>query len=117
MIFHFTLAYTISSLFNVLNLNKIHRVKGQFGVATGTSMKLYTDTKFNWRALDAIHLLINHRHYRKNIFDSKQTIILFYYLFISVDPGYKAIPVFDDRNITTYKFPFGEMARETMTDP
>jgi len=31
-----------------------------------------------------------------------------------VDPDYKKIPSFDEKNITTYKFPFGEMAREIM---
>lgn len=42
----------------------IHRVKGAFGAATGTSLQLYTNVNFNWRELDAIHLLINHRSYR-----------------------------------------------------
>jgi hypothetical protein len=43
----------------------IHRVKGDFGAATGVSMSLYKNLKFDWRHLDAIHLLMNHRSYRE----------------------------------------------------
>lgn len=31
-----------------------------------------------------------------------------------VDPDYKKLPVFNEENIKTYKFPFGEMARDIM---
>ena len=43
----------------------IHRVKGDFGADTSVSMSLYDNPTFNWRHLDAIHLLVNHRVYSK----------------------------------------------------
>ncbi len=43
---------------------QLHRVKIKFGADIGISLKLYKDPAFNWRALDAIHLLISHRSYR-----------------------------------------------------
>ena len=42
---------------------QLHRVKIKFGADIGISLKLYKDSTFNWRALDAIHLLISHRSY------------------------------------------------------
>lgn len=42
---------------------KIHRVKVQFGADVDLSFYLYTKQDFDWRALDTIHLMINHRHY------------------------------------------------------
>ncbi len=40
----------------------------------------------------------------------------YYYfkLILSVDPGYKKLPVFNEENIKSYKSPFGEMARDIM---
>ena len=43
----------------------VHRVKGNFGADTTVSMSLYDNPTFNWRHLDAIHLLVNHRDYSK----------------------------------------------------
>jgi hypothetical protein len=43
----------------------IHRVKGDFGADTGVSMSLYKNRKFDWRHLDIIHLLMNHRSYNE----------------------------------------------------
>ena len=72
----------------------IHRVKGNFGADTGISQRLYKNRQHRWRQLDAIHLLINHRYY--------------------LDPNFSKIPVFDEINIQTYEYPFGEMAREVL---
>ena len=47
------------------NPQLIHRVKGNFGADTSVSMNLYENPTFNWRHLDAIHLLVNHRSYSK----------------------------------------------------
>lgn len=46
----------------------VHRVKGDFGIITDVSLNLYRNTSkpFEWRSLDSIHLLVNHRFYRKN---------------------------------------------------
>jgi hypothetical protein len=46
----------------------IHRVKGDFGADTGVSMSLYTTKKSDWRRLDVIHLLMNHRSYSELYF-------------------------------------------------
>ena len=47
----------------------LHRVKGQFGVDFRVSLYLYTDPDFNWRELDAIHLMTGFRneckHFKK----------------------------------------------------
>ncbi|XP_046640933.1 uncharacterized protein LOC124326253 isoform X2 [Daphnia pulicaria] len=72
----------------------IHRVKGDFGAATGVSMSLYKNLKFDWRHLDVIHLLMNHRSY--------------------LDPNYNKTPVFDENNIRTYEYPFGDMVRHLL---
>ena len=72
----------------------IHRVKGNFGADKGISQGLYKNRQHRWRQLDAIHLLINHRYY--------------------LDPNFSKIPVFDEINIQTYEYPFGEMAREVL---
>jgi len=50
----------------------VHRVKGDFGIITDVSLNLYRNTSsnhFDWRSLDSVHLLVNHRFYRKNIFN------------------------------------------------
>ncbi|XP_046641059.1 uncharacterized protein LOC124326343 [Daphnia pulicaria] len=72
----------------------IHRVKGDFGADTSVSMSLYKNRKFDWRHLDIIHLLMNHRSY--------------------MDPKYNQTPVFDENNIRTYEYPFGDMVRQLL---
>jgi hypothetical protein len=49
----------------------------------------------DWKELDTIHLLINHRDY--------------------MDPNYSTIKEFDEINILNYNFTFGFMCREVMT--
>ncbi|KAK4002361.1 hypothetical protein OUZ56_004195 [Daphnia magna] len=70
----------------------VHRVKVQFGADISLSLNLYVEKKFDWRPLDTIHLMINHRSY--------------------MDPYYNETPSFDENVIKTYPYPFGEMARE-----
>ncbi|KAI9563498.1 hypothetical protein GHT06_010961 [Daphnia sinensis] len=75
----------------------IHRVKGDFGVDTGVSVSIYKNPIMDWRRLDIIHLLSGHRSY--------------------LDPNYNTTPVFDENNIRTYPYAFGEMAREVLDMP
>ncbi|EFX86324.1 hypothetical protein DAPPUDRAFT_313305 [Daphnia pulex] len=70
----------------------IHRVKVQFGADLVLSLNLYTKKEFDWRSLDTIHLMINHRSY--------------------LDPNYNQTPSFDEKIVQMYPYPFGEMARE-----
>uniref|UniRef100_A0A0P6DHA5 Sulfotransferase sult n=2 Tax=Daphnia magna TaxID=35525 RepID=A0A0P6DHA5_9CRUS len=70
----------------------VHRVKVQFGADFDLSYNLYTYKEFDWRALDTIHLMINHRHY--------------------MDPYYNVTPFFDENVVKNYPYPFGGMARE-----
>lgn len=35
----------------------------QFGADIDLSLSLYVDKEFDWRPLDTIHLMINHRSY------------------------------------------------------
>jgi len=88
----------------------------QFGADLGLSLNLYTQKEFDWRSLDTIHLMINHRSYRASY-------ILLYYLFscvllrnrcilFIVDPYYNQTPSFDEKIVKTYPYPFGDMARE-----
>ncbi|XP_046448567.1 uncharacterized protein LOC124197245 [Daphnia pulex] len=74
----------------------VHRVKGDFGIITDVSLNLYRNTSkpFEWRSLDSIHLLVNHRFY--------------------LDKNYNKTPTFNESNIQTYQYPFGEMAREVL---
>ena len=99
----------------------IHRVKGDFGVDTGVSMNLFKNKNFDWRKLDAIHLLINHRSKSNWLnFKSINGLDLIWYSChsnISVDPNYNKTRDFDEDNIQTYEYPFGEMAREVIADP
>lgn len=55
--------------------------------------ELYDTTGWHgWRSdFDTMHLLINHRSY--------------------LDPHYKHYPEFDETNIASYPYTFGEMAR------
>ena len=100
----------------------IHRVNGNFGAGFLTSMELYKNTDFDWRKLDAIHLLINHRQYSKttklNYFCLFFVLILvnanFVCFFSIVDKQYNKTPHFNEVNIQKYEFPFGELAREIM---
>lgn len=39
-------------------------MKVQFGADLVLSLNLYTEKEFDWRSLDTIHLMINHRSYR-----------------------------------------------------
>ncbi len=41
----------------------VHRLNGEFGVVWTVSLQLYIDENFDWRKLDVIHLLVNHRRY------------------------------------------------------
>ena len=36
----------------------------KFGADLSLSLNLYTEEEFDWRSLDTIHLMINHRSYR-----------------------------------------------------
>jgi hypothetical protein len=72
----------------------VHRVQFRFGADTNTSWRLYTDPEFEWRQLDTIHLLVNHRSY--------------------MDPYYNDTPDFNEETIASYPFPFGQMAREVL---
>ncbi len=78
------------------------------------SFYLYVDPEFNWRQLDAIHLMINHRHYSIRTIKSFSTsIILLIGFFVRiVDPYYNETPTFDENIVKSYPYPFGEMARE-----
>ena len=98
---------------------QLHRVKGQFGADTGVSMKLYhREDKWSWCTLDAIHLLINHRSYRKlylaNGIYYHHTIFILCFFTVLLDPSYKDYPVFDEKNVRNYPYQFGEMAREIL---
>ena len=53
---------------------KLHRVKLQFGADVRFSKYIYANRQFNWRRLDTIHLMINHRFYSKF---AQQSIIFF----------------------------------------
>lgn len=75
----------------------IHRVKGNFGADTGVSVSVYKNPQMDWRRLDIIHLLMGHRSY--------------------MDPNFNKTPIFDENNIRTYPYPFGEMAREVLDLP
>ncbi|XP_057376449.1 uncharacterized protein LOC130697557 [Daphnia carinata] len=70
----------------------VHRVKMQFGADYDLSYNLYTYKEFDWRTLDTVHLMINHRYY--------------------MDPRYNETPFFDENIVKNYAYPFGEMARE-----
>ncbi|KAI9561780.1 hypothetical protein GHT06_012741 [Daphnia sinensis] len=72
----------------------VHRVKLQLGSDLGLTNNLFTNEEFDWRTLDAVHLMINHRYY--------------------TDPYYNETPIFDENTIKNYRYPFGEMAREIM---
>lgn len=72
----------------------------------------------DWRSLDAIHLMINHRNYSNYYFYYNEEGIHKIYLcdINVVDPRYKEIPLFDESNIKTYPYPFGELAREIVDE-
>jgi hypothetical protein len=40
--------------------------------------------------------------------------IVFWWIVIAVDPKYNQTPVFDENNIRTYEYPFGDMVRELL---
>ena len=89
----------------------------QFGADVLFSYYLYVNEDFNWRTLDTIHLMINHRHYRTyaqwSIYFSQLTRRLWLYLIIGiVDLYYNKTPILDEKTIKDYPYPFGAMARE-----
>nr|CAH0101896.1 unnamed protein product [Daphnia galeata] len=82
---------------SILNVHPelLHRVKGEFGADSKKSLKHFTEEGYEgWRKNDAIHLLVNHLY--------------------SVKPQDFKPLVFDEEMIQTYKFPFGQMAREVL---
>lgn len=92
---------------------QVHRVKVQFGADFDLSYNLYTYKEFDWRALDTIHLMINHRHYSKSNFPfNNSTFDLWFFFFSLVDPYYNVTPFFDENVVKNYPYPFGGMARE-----
>ena len=71
-----------------------HVVNNRFGTAAHKAECLYFKYCKDWRtSLEAIHLLINHRHY----LDAKSPI-----------------KEFDENNILNYNYTFGEMCREIL---
>ena len=46
----------------------IHRVKGWFNAVPDKALKIYNKKDFNWRQLDATHLLFNWRPKNSNLF-------------------------------------------------
>jgi mannosyltransferase OCH1-like enzyme len=70
----------------------IHRVIQKFGTDTDISYHLFTQNWDKWKEFDAIHLLLNHRHYMYK-------------------ENYKLYPEFNEHTILKYNFTFGEMAR------
>ena len=46
------------------NNHQMHRVKRKFGAHLDQIWQLYTNkNQFDWRSLDCIHLMANHRNY------------------------------------------------------
>jgi hypothetical protein len=70
-----------------------HSVEIKFGTQTQLSTMLYNENQKDWKDFDAIHLLTNHRYY--------------------MDPS-SEIKAFDEHNIMTYNFTYGEMVRDIM---
>lgn len=69
----------------------VHRVQRDFGVQV-LLHQLYEEPGWiDWRQMDTVHLLFNHRFY--------------------LDAHFEYYPVFNERNIQHYPFAFGEMAR------
>lgn len=55
----------------------IHRVQHVFGALVNTAVKLYKDDpSLKWRELDAIHMIVNHRDYRKFVFMPRMIKVL-----------------------------------------
>ena len=67
-----------------------HSVKLKLG-SHSLVHELYFSNSFNWKNLDSLHLLINHRSY--------------------MDPN-SPIKEFDEINVKTYNFTFGDIARD-----
>jgi len=70
----------------------IHRVIQKFGTDTDISYRLFRQHWNKWKEFDAIHLLINHRHYMHK-------------------ENYKLYREFNEQNILKCNFTFGEMIR------
>jgi hypothetical protein len=79
----------------ILNKHKslAHAVKKEFCTEVSIVGALYKKYWKDWKKVDAVHLLINHRHY----LDKNSTI-----------------KEFNEENIKTYNFTYGFMARDVL---
>ncbi len=75
----------------------VHRVEKNFGVTVLLHM-LYEELDWTeWKQMDTVHVISNHRFY--------------------LDSNFEHYPVFNERNILHYPFAFGEMARRVYWNP